>query len=82
MTISQGGTGSGTSGPAVRNIYNAIYGVDAKGGIDKDSALLPDPEKELPEIDRHGNIAASHDDKFKKRAERAVAGGPANGATG
>jgi penicillin-binding protein 2 len=82
MTISQGGTGSGASGPAVRNIYNAIYGVDAKGGIDKDSALLPDPEKELPEIDRHGNIAASHDDKFKKRAERAVAGGPANGATG
>ena len=31
MTISQGGTGSGASGPAVRNIYNAIYGVDAKG---------------------------------------------------
>ena len=27
MTISQGGTGSGASGPAVRNIYDALYGV-------------------------------------------------------
>lgn len=82
MTISQGGTGSGASGPAVRNIYNAIYGVDSKGEIDKDSALLPDPEQELPKIDKHGNIQARHDDDFKKRAERAVAGAPDAGATG
>lgn len=82
MTISQGGTGSGASGPAVRNIYNAIYGVDSKGGIDKDSALLPEPEKELPEVDGHGNIEARHDDDFKERAERASAGDPAAGAAG
>ena len=43
MTISQGGTGSGASGPAVRNIYNALYGVDEKGGIDPKKALLPKP---------------------------------------
>ena len=35
MTISQGGTGSGASGPAVRNIYNAIYGVNSKGEVDE-----------------------------------------------
>lgn len=28
MTIAQGGTGSGASGPAVRNIYDALYGLD------------------------------------------------------
>ena len=34
MTISQGGTGSGASGPAVRNIYNAMYGLDGSGKQD------------------------------------------------
>ena len=28
MMVSQGGTGSGTSGPAVRKIWEALYGVD------------------------------------------------------
>ncbi|MET8681646.1 penicillin-binding protein 2 [Streptomyces sp. NPDC004647] len=56
MTISQGGTGSGASGPAVRNIYNALYGVDEKGGIDKERALLPEPQKELPKVERDGTI--------------------------
>jgi penicillin-binding protein 2 len=82
MTISQGGTGSGASGPAVRNIYNAIYGVDSKGEIDEDSALLPHPEKDLPKVDEHGNIEARHDDEFKERAKRAVAGAPDAGAAG
>ncbi|MEV0599795.1 penicillin-binding protein 2 [Streptomyces sp. NPDC050315] len=58
MTIAQGGTGSGASGPAVRKIYDAIYGVDAKGKIHKDKALLPKPEASLPKIDRDGNITA------------------------
>ncbi|MFF3762908.1 penicillin-binding protein 2 [Streptomyces sp. NPDC001922] len=56
MTISQGGTGSGASGPAVRNIYNALYGIDAKGGIDKKRALLPEPQKKLPKIEKDGSI--------------------------
>ncbi len=34
MTIAQGGTGSGASGPAVRNIYDAIYGLDDAGNQD------------------------------------------------
>ncbi|MFI1332282.1 penicillin-binding protein 2 [Streptomyces sp. NPDC020845] len=58
MTISQGGTGSGASGPAVRNIYNALYGVDAKGGIDNKKALLPHPQATLPKIDSDGTIQA------------------------
>ncbi|MGW5694569.1 penicillin-binding transpeptidase domain-containing protein, partial [Streptomyces asiaticus] len=56
MTISQGGTGSGASGPAVRKIYNALYGVDAKGGIDKKKALLPQPQAKLPKISSDGSI--------------------------
>ncbi|MBT2403433.1 penicillin-binding protein 2 [Streptomyces sp. ISL-87] len=48
MTISQGGTGSGASGPAVRNIYEAMYGLDDKGKQDLSKALLPKPRTELP----------------------------------
>ncbi|HCA84614.1 MAG TPA: penicillin-binding protein 2 [Streptomyces sp.] len=58
MTISQGGTGSGASGPAVRNIYNALYGVDAKGKINEDKALLPKPQADLPQIREDGSIKA------------------------
>ncbi|MBH5334827.1 penicillin-binding protein 2 [Streptomyces pactum] len=56
MTISQGGTGSGASGPAVRNIYNALYGVDKQGKIDRKKALLPQPQAKLPRIERDGTI--------------------------
>ncbi|GGW40634.1 penicillin-binding protein 2 [Streptomyces griseoloalbus] len=56
MTISQGGTGSGASGPAVRNIYNALYGVSEEGGIDKKKALLSQPQKNLPAVRTDGTI--------------------------
>ncbi|MFD6278434.1 penicillin-binding protein 2 [Streptomyces sp. NPDC060209] len=56
MTISQGGTGSGASGPAVRNIYNALYGLDASGKQDLKKALLPAPQKTLPKIKPDGQI--------------------------
>ncbi|CAM5456114.1 Penicillin-binding protein 2 OS=Streptomyces griseomycini OX=66895 GN=FHS37_000831 PE=3 SV=1 [Streptomyces griseomycini] len=56
MTISQGGTGSGASGPAVRNIYNALYGVSEDGEIDKKKALLPTPQKTLPKVTTDGTI--------------------------
>ncbi|MEU8484460.1 penicillin-binding protein 2 [Streptomyces sp. NPDC048641] len=58
MTISQAGTGSGASGEAVRKIYNALYGVTDDGKIDKKKALLPEPEKNLPKIQRDGSIDA------------------------
>ncbi|MEU9251203.1 penicillin-binding protein 2 [Streptomyces sp. NPDC048270] len=56
MTISQGGTGSGASGPAVRNIYNAIYGLDMAGKQDVNKALLLGPETKLPRIRPDGSI--------------------------
>ncbi|MDX3572491.1 penicillin-binding protein 2 [Streptomyces sp. ID05-47C] len=58
MTISQGGTGSGASGPAVRNIYDALYGVSDTGVINKKNALLPTPQKALPKIKTDGTIAS------------------------
>ncbi|MEU1822353.1 penicillin-binding protein 2 [Streptomyces abikoensis] len=58
MTIAQGGTGSGASGPAVRNIYNALYGVDEKGKVDDSKALLPHPQSGLPKIEKDGTIEA------------------------
>jgi penicillin-binding protein 2 len=58
MTISQGGTGSGASGPAVRNIYNALYGVSEEGDIDPKKALLPHPQKSLPKVRADGTIAS------------------------
>jgi penicillin-binding protein 2 len=56
MTISQGGTGSGASGPAVRNVYDALYGVSDDGAINKRNALLPTPQKNLPKIQTDGSI--------------------------
>ena len=58
MTISQGGTGSGASGPAVRNIYNALYGIQSDGSIDKSKALLPKPKAGLPKIAKDGTVEA------------------------
>ncbi|MFE7708583.1 penicillin-binding protein 2 [Streptomyces sp. NPDC057486] len=58
MTISQGGTGSGASGPAVRNIYDALYGLDDSGKQDLKKALLPTPQKSLPKIQHDGTIDA------------------------
>ncbi|WP_328503152.1 penicillin-binding protein 2 [Streptomyces sp. NBC_00457] len=58
MTISQGGTGSGASGPAVRNIYDALYGVSDDGRINPKNALLPTPQKSLPKIKTDGSITA------------------------
>ncbi|WP_326649901.1 MULTISPECIES: penicillin-binding protein 2 [unclassified Streptomyces] len=58
MTIAQGGTGSGASGPAVRNIYEAMYGLDKDGGQDLKKALLPEPQKTLPKMEPDGSIEA------------------------
>ncbi|WP_225100901.1 penicillin-binding protein 2 [Streptomyces sp. CoH27] len=58
MTISQAGTGSGSAGEAVRNIYSALYGVQGDGSIDTRKALLPEPQKTLPKVRTDGTIAA------------------------
>ncbi len=71
MTISQGGTGSGASGPAVRNIYNALYGVSEDGAIDKRKALLYEPQKSLPKIEADGSIDAPKTEKYDPSKEQA-----------
>ncbi|WP_037854457.1 penicillin-binding protein 2 [Streptomyces sp. NRRL S-340] len=58
MTIAQAGTGSGASGEAVRNIYSALYGVQADGSVDNRKALLPTPQTSLPKIQPDGTIPA------------------------
>ncbi|MCX5585363.1 penicillin-binding protein 2 [Streptomyces erythrochromogenes] len=57
MTISQGGTGSGASGPAVRKIYEAMYGLDPTGKQDLTKALLPKPATALPAIRPDDQVA-------------------------
>ncbi|GGZ18404.1 penicillin-binding protein 2 [Streptomyces poonensis] len=64
MTISQGGTGSGASAPAVRKLYNALYGVSEEGKIDKKKALLYTPQKSLPKVGSDGSIEAPKVDKY------------------
>ncbi|WP_369271026.1 penicillin-binding protein 2 [Streptomyces sp. R11] len=71
MTISQGGTGSGASGPAVRNIYDALYGVSDDGAINKKKALLPTPEKSLPKVRTDGTIASPKVSKDPAKEQRA-----------
>ncbi|WP_433547711.1 penicillin-binding protein 2 [Streptomyces sp. CA-294286] len=86
MTISQGGTGSGASGPAVRKIYNALYGLDQTGKFDPKKALLPEPQKTLPTIQPDGSIEAPEikpyvpEPKEQPAGAEALAGPGANGA--
>ncbi|MEU3277791.1 penicillin-binding protein 2 [Streptomyces antibioticus] len=70
MTISQGGTGSGASGPAVRNIYDALYGIADDGTIDKKNALLPTPQKGLPKVQTDGTIKAPKVTKDPAKEQR------------
>ncbi|HYO38463.1 MAG TPA: penicillin-binding protein 2 [Nocardioidaceae bacterium] len=57
MMVSQGGTGSGTSGPAIRKIWEALYGVRGTN-VNTARALLPDarPPSRLPVFARDGDI--------------------------
>ncbi|MGJ5896992.1 penicillin-binding protein 2 [Streptomyces niveiscabiei] len=71
MTISQGGTGSGASGPAVRNIYDALYGVSDDGTITPKNALLPTPQKTLPKIQTDGTITSPKIAKDPAKDQRA-----------
>lgn len=70
MTISQGGTGSGASGPAVRNIYDALYGVSDDGSINKKNALLPTPQKSLPKVRTDGTITSPKVSKDPAKDQR------------
>jgi penicillin-binding protein 2 len=57
MMVSQGGTGSGTSGPAVRKIWEALYGIDGMD-VHPGKAAIPGtvPPKGLPTFTPDGTI--------------------------
>jgi len=57
MMVSQGGTGSGTSGPAIRRIWEALYGIKGTD-VRPDQGLLPGarPPSRLPEFAEDGEI--------------------------
>ncbi|MFI6354894.1 penicillin-binding protein 2 [Streptomyces sp. NPDC050743] len=81
MTISQAGTGSGSAGEAVRNIYSALYGVQGDGSIDNKKALLPEPQKGLPKVRTDGMIDAPKvAGDPAKDAEASQQDNPSNGA--
>lgn len=70
MMVPEGGTGSGTSAPSVRAIYEAIYGVDGSQ-IDMDAAIIPggNPIDTLPAINRDGTIELPEDDGLPGSSE-------------
>ena len=57
MMISQGGTGSGSSGPGVRAIWESLYGVEGEDVV-PDAAAIPGTTlpKRLPVFQRNGSI--------------------------
>lgn len=57
MMVSQAGTGSGTSGPAVRKIWEALYGIDGEN-VDSAKAVIPGvtPPRRLPTFASDGSI--------------------------
>jgi penicillin-binding protein 2 len=57
MTISQGGTGSGGSGEAVRRIYESMYGVQKDGTkITPSKGIMPAPVTALPKFSADGAV--------------------------
>ncbi|QIG42198.1 penicillin-binding protein 2 [Nocardioides anomalus] len=57
MMVSQGGTGSGTSGPAVRAIWESLYGVDGMDVTPADADIPgTTPPERLPQFMDDGSI--------------------------
>jgi len=80
MTISQGGTGSGGSGEAVRRIYEAMYGVQKDGQkIDPKKGIMPQPVTALPKMSGDGAAVTQAADtaRFDDFFANTPAGGPA-----
>jgi penicillin-binding protein 2 len=60
MLVSQGGTGSGISGPGVAEIYKALFGIGKDGKAHPSKAAIPGavPPKNLPRVAADGRIVA------------------------
>ena len=64
MTISQGGTGSGSVGDAVRKLWESLYGVEEGGAeVRPNKAAINgiDPPRNLPTFGADGSIVAPKD---------------------
>ncbi|GLJ70570.1 penicillin-binding protein 2 [Nocardioides luteus] len=64
MTISQGGTGSGSVGDAVRKLWETLYGIEEGGAeVRPNKAAIKgiDPPKNLPAFGADGSITAPKD---------------------
>jgi penicillin-binding protein 2 len=59
MMVTEGGTGSGTSGPSIRAIYEALFGVEG-GTVDPSKSVLIDgaPSELLPVVRADGTPVA------------------------
>ena len=57
MMVSQGGTGSGTSGPAIRKIWETLYGIRGSS-VKPSQAAIPgtQPPSKLPVFAEDGSI--------------------------
>jgi penicillin-binding protein 2 len=57
MMVSQGGTGSGTSGPGVRAIWQALYGINGET-VNESKSAIPGvtPPTRLPTFTKDGSI--------------------------
>ena len=57
MMVSQGGTGSGTTGPAIRKIWEALYGVRGNRVVTEKAAMPGSrPPAGLPVFAEDGEI--------------------------
>ena len=76
MMVSQAGTGSGTSGPAVRKIWESLYGVDGLE-VDPDRAAIPGttPPTRLPTFADDGAILPPRTDARRSGRATTTAGG-------
>ncbi|GHJ57870.1 penicillin-binding protein 2 [Nocardioides sp. OK12] len=71
MMVSQGGTGSGTSGPAIRAIWEALYGVEGDQ-VRPAQAAIPGttPPTELPTFTRDGSVLPPARSSSRKKDQR------------
>jgi penicillin-binding protein 2 len=62
MMVPEGGTGSGTSAPSVRRIYEALFGIQGSS-VNPKTAIVPGgkPIKQLPVIEADGTIDTPRD---------------------
>jgi penicillin-binding protein 2 len=71
MMVEQGGTGSGTSGPAIRKIWETLYGVRGEQVLPKRAAIPgTKPPKKLPVFTPDGAILPPPRDEKDKKGKR------------